>query len=232
MSINNYTYILKCSDGSYYTGWTNNLENRIKMHNTGRGSKYTRARLPVVLIYYEKFSTKSEAMSRECQIKKMSRKEKEILIQSKNAENNNQNKVLEKEVVQTLIKKAIEARKNSYAPYSNFHVGASLLTEDNKIFKGCNIENASFTPTNCAERTAIFTAVAEGHREFKAIAIVGGLGNELQENVTPCGVCLQVLSEFCNPDKMYVIVASSVEKYKIYLLKELLPHGFYYNREV
>lgn len=121
-----------------------------------------------------------------------------------------------------LIEKAYEAKKYSYAPYSHFHVGAALLTEDGRIYKGCNIENAAYSPTNCAERTAFFKAVSEGVKSFSAIAIVG----DKEEYLAPCGVCRQVMAEFCDAEKFQIILAKSGEDYKIYSLKELLPEGF------
>ncbi|RDU22987.1 cytidine deaminase [Anaerosacchariphilus polymeriproducens] len=129
-----------------------------------------------------------------------------------------------------LIKNALEAQKQSYSPYSNFSVGAALLTESNKIFKGCNVENAAFTPTNCAERTAFFKAISEGERKFKAIAIVGGrLGEKkkvAEEFCSPCGVCLQVMIEFCDKETFEIIVAKNVQEYESYKLKDLLPVSF------
>ncbi len=129
-----------------------------------------------------------------------------------------------------LIDKALEARGRAYAPYSKFAVGAALLTFDDKIYTGCNIENASFGATNCAERTAVFKAVSEGEKKFKAIAIVGGKADTpekdaLSDYAYPCGVCRQVLSEFCDKDLM-VLVAKSTKDYKEYTLEELLPFGF------
>lgn len=125
-----------------------------------------------------------------------------------------------------LIREAILSLKYSYTPYSNFKVGAALLTSDLKIYTGCNIENASFTPTNCAERTAYFKAVSEGHREFLAIAIVGGKEGVLSDYCSPCGVCRQVMMEFGDPKSFLVILAKSEEEYKIYTLEEILPLGF------
>lgn len=127
--------------------------------------------------------------------------------------------------ISKLLKLSMKARQNSYAPYSNYTVGAALLASDDKIYTGCNIENASFSPTNCAERTAIFKAVSEGKREFKAIAICGGVGEKIMPSY-PCGVCRQVLIEFCDPETFKIIVAISETEYETYLLKELLPHGF------
>ncbi|WP_425446101.1 cytidine deaminase [Dethiothermospora halolimnae] len=118
-----------------------------------------------------------------------------------------------------LIEKALEAKKNAYVPYSEFHVGAALLTKDGEIYTGCNIESASYTPTICAERTAISKAISEGKREFEAIAVVGD-----SEFTYPCGVCRQVIREFGKDIK--VIVASSVDDYKEYTLEELLPNSF------
>ena len=127
---------------------------------------------------------------------------------------------------QELIKLAAEARKKSYAPYSHFHVGACLETESGKTFSGCNIENAAYTPTNCAERTAFFKAVSEGERKFRRIAIMGGGEDGEMQFCSPCGVCRQVMMEFCEPESFQIIVAKSEEEYKVYTLKELLPEGF------
>lgn len=126
-----------------------------------------------------------------------------------------------------LICKALEARQKAYAPYSGFMVGAALLCKDGRIFTGCNIENASYGATNCAERTAFFKAVSEGYREFTAIAIAGGR-REAQslEYCAPCGICRQVMSEFCDPDAFLVILPRSEEDYKSYTLGQLLPLGF------
>ena len=128
---------------------------------------------------------------------------------------------------QELICKALEARQKAYAPYSGFMVGAALLCKDGRIFTGCNIENASYGATNCAERTAFFKAVSEGNREFTAIAIAGGR-REAQslEYCAPCGICRQVMSEFCDPDAFLVILPRSEEDYKSYTLGHLLPLGF------
>lgn len=124
-----------------------------------------------------------------------------------------------------LINEAKEAAKGSYAPYSRFNVGAALITKDGKVFRGCNIENAAYSPTNCAERTAFFKAVSEGEREFTAIAIVGGKNLDFADFCTPCGVCRQVMSEFCDGD-FKIILGRNDEEYKIYTLKELLPLSF------
>ena len=125
-----------------------------------------------------------------------------------------------------LIKLALEARQMAYVPYSNYMVGAALLTRQGKVYKGCNIENAAYTPTNCAERTAFFKAVSEGEREFDAIAIVGGYEGDQIDYAYPCGVCRQVMMEFCNPEKFRVITAISEEQYLQQTLAEMLPHGF------
>ena len=125
-----------------------------------------------------------------------------------------------------LIAAALEARKRSYAPYSHYHVGAALWTQSGKLYTGCNIENASYTPTNCAERTAIFKAVSEGVRDFQAICIVGGKNGVLTEYAAPCGVCRQVMMEFCDPETFQIILAVDKEKYDIFTLNELLPLGF------
>ena len=125
-----------------------------------------------------------------------------------------------------MIDTAIEQLKFSYTPYSNFKVGAALLTKSGKIYTGCNIENASYTPTNCAERTAFFKAVSEGVRDFQAICIVGGKDGKLTEYTAPCGVCRQVMMEFCDPETFQIILAVDKERYEIYTLEELMPLGF------
>lgn len=126
-----------------------------------------------------------------------------------------------------LILLALEAREMAYTPYSRFKVGAALLTEDGKVYKGCNIENASYTPTNCAERTAFFKAVSEGDKNFSAIAIVGGAEDATKLNYcAPCGVCRQVMMEFCDPKTFEIIVAKSPSEYKVMTLEEMLPMGF------
>ena len=125
-----------------------------------------------------------------------------------------------------LIKIAIKARDNAYSPYSNFKVGSALLCSDCTIFEGANIESASYTPTNCAERTAFFKAVYEGHKKFESIAIVGGYDNIERDFCYPCGVCRQVMMEFCDPKTFKIIVAKDENNYKEYILEELLPYGF------
>ncbi len=118
-----------------------------------------------------------------------------------------------------LISKALEAKKMAYVPYSKFHVGCALITEDEEIFTGCNIEISSYSPTICAERTAIFKAISEGHRRIKAIAVVGD-----SDHTFPCGVCRQVIREFGKDAK--IIIANSEDDYEEYTLDELLPHSF------
>jgi len=128
--------------------------------------------------------------------------------------------------IKELIQSALDARSMAYCPYSHYQVGAALLTENGKVFQGGNIENASYGATNCAERTVIFKAVSEGERSFRAIAIAGGLeGQEPADYAYPCGICRQVISEFTGKD-FQIIVAKSVEEYKLYTLEELLPAGF------
>ena len=133
---------------------------------------------------------------------------------------------MEQVMVEKLIDTAIEQLKFSYTPYSNFKVGAALLTKSGKIYTGSNIENASYTPTNCAERTAFFKAVSEGVRDFQAICIVGGKDGKLTGYTAPCGVCRQVMMEFCNPKTFQIILAVDKERYEIYTLEELMPLGF------
>lgn len=126
-----------------------------------------------------------------------------------------------------LIELANKGRERAYTPYSHFAVGAALEADDGKVFLGCNIENAAFSPTNCAERTAVFTAVGQGYRKFKRIAIVGGPeGKPCTEICAPCGVCRQVLNEFVNADEFEVILGAEGKDTKVYTLSELLPEGF------
>ena len=132
----------------------------------------------------------------------------------------------DKKLIEEMIDLAIEQLNYSYTPYSGFKVGAALLTKEGKIYKGCNIENAAYTPTNCAERTAFFKAVSEGERAFQAICVVGGKDGILTEYAAPCGVCRQVMMEFCDPDTFQIILATSKDQYEIFTLKELLPLGF------
>ena len=133
---------------------------------------------------------------------------------------------MEKELIEELIEKAIDMMSFSYTPYSHFKVGAALLAENGNIYTGCNIENAGLSATNCAERTAFFKAVSSGVKDFKAIAIVGGREGVLTQTTGPCGVCRQVMMEFCDPASFQIILAVSKEEYKIYTLEELLPLGF------
>ena len=125
-----------------------------------------------------------------------------------------------------LVELALEARNRSYAPYSHFMVGAALLTNDGKVYQGCNIENASFSPTVCAERTAFFKAISEGDREFVKIAVVGSPEGEVDRYAAPCGVCRQVMTEFCDPETFEIIFGISPEKYEVHPGKESLPYGF------
>ena len=123
-----------------------------------------------------------------------------------------------------LMEAAAKAREFSYSPYSGYCVGAALLAEDGRIFTGCNVENAGFSPTNCAERTAVFKAVSEGERKFTAIAVVGGLGEHLDATCSPCGVCRQVLAEFCSADMP--VILGTPEAWRVMTLGELLPFAF------
>ena len=132
----------------------------------------------------------------------------------------------DKELIEKLIDTAIGQMSMAYTPYSHFDVGAALLTKDRKIYTGCNIENAGYTPSNCAERTAFFKAVSEGVREFEAICVAGGMNGEPAEYTAPCGVCRQVMMEFCDPKTFQIILVKNREAYKIMTLEELLPMGF------
>jgi cytidine deaminase len=123
-----------------------------------------------------------------------------------------------------LMQLAVEAREMAYAPYSHFRVGAALLGKSGKVYKGCNVENAAYSPTNCAERTAVFKAVSEGEREFVAIAIVGGMDETIADFCAPCGVCRQVLAEFC--DKNFRLVLGNPDNVKVYTFEEILPFAF------
>lgn len=133
---------------------------------------------------------------------------------------------MEKVQIQSLIRQAFAARRFAYTPYSHFQVGAALLAQNGKVYTGCNIENAGYTPTNCAERTALFKAVSEGERQFSAIAIVGSMQGTVNTLVTgPCGVCRQALYEFGGP-ALTVIMAKTEDDYIVTTLGELLPYGF------
>lgn len=126
-----------------------------------------------------------------------------------------------------LIKEALEARKMAYTPYSHFNVGAALLTKDGRVYRGCNIENASYTPSNCAERTAFFKAVSDGIMDFSAIAIVGGPAKTGSLSIcSPCGVCRQVMMEFCDPKTFKIILGTDESDFKLYTLEQMLPLGF------
>ena len=124
-----------------------------------------------------------------------------------------------------LCREAIDAMKNAYAPYSGYKVGAALLTEKGKLFAGCNIENAAYTPTVCAERVAFFNAISSGERNFTAIAVAGGKDGVINGAFPPCGVCRQVMAEFCAPD-FTVLVVTGEDSYKKYTLNELFPQAF------
>ena len=124
-----------------------------------------------------------------------------------------------------LVKSAFDAMQKAYAPYSCYKVGAALLSKSGTVYSGCNVENAAYGPTNCAERTAFFKAVSEGEREFAKIAIVGGKNGNVNDLFMPCGVCRQVMAEFCDGD-FEVIVARSTDDFSVFTLSELLPYGF------
>ncbi|MBQ8166619.1 MAG: cytidine deaminase [Lachnospiraceae bacterium] len=126
-----------------------------------------------------------------------------------------------------LISAALEAREKAYAPYSKFKVGAALLTSDENVITGCNVENASYPACNCAERTAVFKAISMDKKSFEAIAIIAGKENDgIKDYTSPCGVCRQVLREFVDPCRFKVIMAKSMDDYKIATLEELLPLSF------
>ncbi len=124
-----------------------------------------------------------------------------------------------------LVNLAKEAAENAYVPYSDHFVGAALLCKNGKVYTGCNIENAAYGPTNCAERTAFFKAVSEGERDFDSIAVVGGKGLDFRNYCTPCGVCRQVMSEFCD-DNFKIILGKNDDEILQTTLAELLPHRF------
>ena len=125
-----------------------------------------------------------------------------------------------------LIRAALEVLSDAYVPYSHFHVGAALLCEDGSIVTGVNIENASYPATNCAERTAIFKAVSEGKRSFRAIAVCGGKNGVVTDYCAPCGICRQVMREFCDPEGFVVLLGKSETDYKEMTLAQLLPLSF------
>lgn len=123
-----------------------------------------------------------------------------------------------------LLNLAISAREMAYAPYSGFRVGAALLGKSGKVYTGCNVENAGYSPTNCAERTALFKGVSEGEREFISIAIVGGRYENIADFCAPCGVCRQALAEFC--DKDFRVILGTPENVQVFTFGELLPFAF------
>ncbi len=123
-----------------------------------------------------------------------------------------------------LMREAVAAREKAYAPYSKFKVGAALLGKSGRIYSGCNVENAGYSPTNCAERTALFKAVSEGEREFLAIAIVGGMDEVIADFCAPCGVCRQALAEFCGDD--FRVILGTPERMQVFSFGELLPFAF------
>ena len=126
-----------------------------------------------------------------------------------------------------LVEQALAMRERAYAPYSQMAVGAALLSADGRIFGGCNIENASYTPSNCAERTAFFKAVSDGIMDFSAIAIVGGPAKTSSLSIcSPCGVCRQVMMEFCDPKTFKIILGTDESDFKVYTLEQMLPLGF------
>lgn len=125
-----------------------------------------------------------------------------------------------------LMEQAIEVRKRAYTPYSHYQVGAALLSKSGKVFLGCNVENAAYSPGICAERTAFVKAVSEGEREFQAIAVIGGAVGGPLELAPPCGICRQVMREFCDPDTFEIVLGTSTEDYQIYTLSQLLPLSF------
>lgn len=133
---------------------------------------------------------------------------------------------MDKKTIEKLIDTALAQLDFSYAPYSGFNVGAALLAKNQAVYTGCNIENAAYTPTNCAERTAFFKAVSEGVRDFEAICIVGGKNKKATGYTAPCGVCRQVMMEFGNPKTFKIILAIDRENYRIYTLEDMLPQGF------
>ncbi len=137
-----------------------------------------------------------------------------------------ENVVIGKEKIEEMIRAAIDTLQYSYSPYSNFKVAAALLGKDERLFTGCNVENAAYSPGNCAERTAFFKAISEGTKEFDGIVIVGGQGGVLKDYCPPCGVCRQVMMEFCDPETFPIILARSPEDYQVFSLKEILPMGF------
>ena len=139
-----------------------------------------------------------------------------------------QNTLEKGQTADTLVRFAFDMMRRAYAPYSHFTVGAALLGRNGKIYTGCNVENAAYSPTCCAERTAFFNAVADGCRKFEAIAVVGGPDGNVTDYCPPCGVCRQVMTEFCGPEFMVILAKSHTER-KVYQLRELLPESFKLN---
>ena len=133
---------------------------------------------------------------------------------------------LTKDQIRELAVKSLAGIKNSYAPYSHFHVSAVLLCGNGAVYTGNNIENAAYTPSVCAERCAFFKAVSEGERDFTAIALCGGLNGVVKDYCAPCGVCRQVMAEFCDPETFRIVLMNGDGEIRDYLLKELLPLGF------
>ena len=125
-----------------------------------------------------------------------------------------------------MYKRQIDNLPNSYVPYSHFHVSAALLCKDGTVYTGNNIENAAYSATVCAERSAFFRALNEGKREFEAIVICGGMNGEIADYCAPCGVCRQVMREFCSPETFRIILAKTEDDYRVFTLEELLPLGF------
>ena len=138
---------------------------------------------------------------------------------------------LDKSTIETLIEKAFGMLDYAYVPYSRYTVGAALLAKNGKIYTGCNIENVTFGATNCAERTAVFKAVSEGVKEFKAIAVVGGPQKKITGFCTPCGICRQVLREFCDGDFIFIL-AKSKSEYRLMTMNEILPESFKPENEI
>lgn len=134
-------------------------------------------------------------------------------------------KTLDESTIQTLIEKAFDMLDFAYVPYSRYTVGAALLAKNGSIYTGCNIENVSFGPTNCAERTALFKAVSEGEKDFTAIAVVGGPQKKVNDYCSPCGVCRQALREFCGGDFIFILAKSKTE-YRLMTMDEILPESF------
>lgn len=139
---------------------------------------------------------------------------------------NSKTAVIPVDQIRELVRRAKEQMSFAYAPYSRFQVAAALLCRDGAVYTGCNVENASYPAGNCAERTAVFKAASEGKREFSCIVIMGGNDGKAEEYCPPCGICRQVLREFCRPDEFFVVLARSEDDYQIFSLEELLPESF------